>query len=61
MLKNGEYLAKLQARMRLSRALSSPFAVRCSGAQSARDNHVLVCNFAKYSPTLTLSNKPFDS
>jgi len=33
------------------------------GAQSARDNHALACNFAKYSPinknSLTLSNKPF--
>jgi len=33
------------------------------GAQSARDNHVLACNFAKYSPILIffterLSNKP---
>jgi len=33
--------------------------------ESARDNHVLACNFAKYSPILTffythrLSNKPF--
>jgi len=32
--------------------------------ESAGDNHVLACNFAKYSPiliffTLRLSNKPF--
>jgi len=38
-------------------------AVFRSGAQSARDNHVLACNFAKYSPILIvftgrLSNKP---
>jgi len=38
-------------------------AVFWSGAQSARDNHVLACNFAKYSPILIvftgrLSNKP---
>jgi len=30
--------------------------------ESARDNHVLACNFAKYSPILTvflIGNKPF--
>jgi len=46
----------------LSRALSSFLAVCWPGAQSAWDNHALVCNFAIYSPikknfTPTLSNK----
>jgi len=40
------------------------WAVFWPGAQSARDNHALACNFAKYSPILIffthrLSNKPF--
>ena len=29
-------------------------AVRWPGAQSARDNHVLACNFAKYSLILKI-------
>jgi len=39
-------------------------AVWWPGAQNARDNHLLACNFAKYSPIKIffsgkLSNKPF--
>ena len=42
----------------------SLLAVCWPSAQSARDNHVLACNFAKYSPikknfTHRLNNKPF--
>jgi len=54
---NGEYLAKLQAIVRLAKTL-------LRDGESARNNHVLACNFAKYSPffnffTLRLNNKPF--
>jgi len=44
-----EYLAKLQAITWSSRAPSSSLAVCCPGTQSAWDNHVIPCNFAKYS------------
>jgi len=49
----GEYLAKLQARAWLSPALYTRLAnTLLEDEESARDNHVLVCNFAKYSPIL---------
>ena len=35
--------------------LSSCLAVCWPGAQSARGNHVLACNFAKFSPILFFS------
>ena len=41
----GEYLAKLQARMWLSRAL-----VRLANTLLKDRDHVLACNFAKYWP-----------
>jgi len=61
MFKIGEYLAKLQATAWLSHALCAPGQ---KDEESARDNHVLVCSFAKYSPILIfvmhiLSNKRF--
>jgi len=48
----------------LSRALYALGQRTAKREESARDNHVLACNFAKYSPILfifthTLSNKPF--
>ena len=50
-IKIGEYLAKLQARTRLSCVLSPSFSSMLAKCTSARDNHVLLaCNFAKYSP-----------
>ena len=63
-IKIGEYLAKLQARAWLSYALCSPGQHTAKDEESARDNHVSACNFAKYSPilfffTLRLSSKPF--
>ena len=66
-IKIGEYLAKLQARTRLSRALVRLANTLLKDEESARDNHVFACNFAKYSPilifliffTLGLINKPF--
>ena len=39
----GECLAKLQARARLANTL-------LNDGESARDNHVLACDFAKYLP-----------
>ena len=47
-----------------SRALSSSVAACWPGAQGARDNHLLACPFAKYSPILIfftgrLNNKTF--
>jgi len=45
----GEYLAKLQARTWLSRALCALDQHTAKDEESARDNHVLACNFAKYS------------
>ena len=62
---NGEHLAKLQARTWLFRALFPSFSSVLAKHTSARDNHILACNFAKYSPILNfffthrLSNKPF--
>ena len=41
------HLAKLQPRIWLPRALSSCLAVCWPGAQCARDNHVLACNFCQ--------------
>jgi len=56
----GEYLAKAW----LSRALFAPGQHTAKNEESARNNHVLACNFAKYSPILffftrRLNNKPF--
>ena len=45
-----EYFAKLQARMWLCRALCAPGHHTAKNEESAQDNHVLACNFAKYSP-----------
>jgi len=59
----GEYLAKLQARTWLSCALCALDQHTAKDEESARDNHVLACNFAKYSAikkfTGRLRNKPF--
>ena len=44
----------LQARTLLSRAHSSSSAVCWPGVPGARDNHVLACNNAKYSPTFEI-------
>jgi len=57
-IKTGEYLAKLQARTWLLRALSPSFS------SSLANNHVLACNFAKYSRRFKkihsrLGSKPF--
>jgi len=61
--KIGEYLAKLQSKTWLSRALSTSFSIVLAGAYSAWDNHSLARNFAKCSPikkiTHKLCNKPF--
>jgi len=46
----GEYLTKLQAKRDCLVQFLRLSAVFCPGMQSARDNHVLACNFAKYSP-----------
>jgi len=43
-------LAKLQAKMRLSLALASLANALLKDGESARNNHVLACNFDKYSP-----------
>jgi len=48
--KIGEYLAKLQSKTWLSRALSTSFSIVLAGAYSAWDNHSLARNFAKCSP-----------
>jgi len=48
----GEYLAKLQVRPWLSRALCAPGQHTAKDEESARDNHVFASNFAKYSPIL---------
>jgi len=50
--KIGDDLAKLQARTRLSRAFCAPGQLTAKPEDSAPDNHVLGCNFAKYSPIL---------
>ena len=49
-IKIGEYLAKLQAQAWLSHALCAPgqHAAKRRFEESARDNHVLAGNFAKY-------------
>jgi len=44
----GEYLAELQARAWLSHALCVPGQHTAKDEESARDNHVFACNFAKY-------------
>ena len=49
-VKIGEYLAKLQARAWLSHALCAQGQHTAKDEESARDNHVFACNFAKYSP-----------
>jgi len=51
-MKIGEYLPKLQARKWLSHALCAPGQHTAKDEESARDNHVLACNFAKYLPIL---------
>ena len=63
-VKISAYLAKLQARTWLSRALVRLANTLLKDGESARNDHVLACNFAKYSPILifsthSLSNKPF--
>ena len=54
MFKIGEYLAKLQARTWLSHALCAPGQHTAKNEESARDNNVLSCNFAKYTPILNI-------
>jgi len=49
-----EYLAKLQARTRLFRALSPSFSIVLTKRTSTRDNHNLACKFARYSPSVTI-------
>jgi len=51
-VKIGEYLAKLQARAWLSRTRLANTLLK--DEESARDNHALAGNFAKYSPILKL-------
>jgi len=46
----GEYLAKLQARAWLSHAFARLANTLIKDEESARDNHILASNFAKYSP-----------
>ena len=48
----GKYLSKLQARTWLSRALVRLANTLLKDGESAQNNHVLVCNFAKYWPIL---------
>jgi len=62
--KIGDDLAKLQARTRLSRAFCAPGQLTAKPEDSAPNNHVLGCNFAKFTDfkfffTHRLSNKPF--
>jgi len=62
--KIGKHMAKLPAKRDCLVHFLRLLAVWWPGAQSARDNQVLACNFAKYSPILIfftdrLSNKPF--
>jgi len=56
-------LAKLQARAWLSHALCGPGQHSAKDEETARDNHILACNSAKYLPikkfTDRLSNKSF--
>jgi len=49
-IKIGEYFVNLQARTWLSRALCASGHHAAKDEESARDNHVLARNFAKYSP-----------
>ena len=44
----GEHLAKSQARAWLCHAVCAPGHRTANSRKSARDNHVLACNFAKY-------------
>ena len=53
-IKIDDYLAKLQARTWLSRAFVRLANALLKDGERARDNHVLACNFAKYSPILKL-------
>jgi len=46
----GEYLAKLQARAWLCRALARLAKTLLKDGESERDNLVLACIFAKYLP-----------
>ena len=48
--KIGGYLVKLQARAWLSQTFSRLANTLQEQEESARDNHVLACNFAEYSP-----------
>jgi len=50
--KIGEYVAKLQARTWLSRALLRLANTLLKDEESARNNHAFACNFAKYLPIL---------
>jgi len=64
-IKIGEYMAKLQAIAWSSRSFCVRGQHTDKRRKSARDNHVHICNFAKYSPiskkkfTDRLSNKDF--
>ena len=49
------FFSKLQARTWLFRAFFPSFSSVLAKRTSARDNHVLACNFAKYSPILKYS------
>ena len=63
--KISEYLAKLQARMWMSRALVRLANILLKDGESAWNNHIVACNIAKYWPILKnfftdrLSNKPY--
>jgi len=46
----GEYLAKLQARIDCLMHFAHLANTLLKDEESARDNHVLACNFAKFSP-----------
>jgi len=64
-IKIGGYLVKLQARAWLSHTFARLANTLQEQEESARDNRVLACNFAEYSPikkfffTRRLNNKPF--
>jgi len=45
-------IAARPAPQHLSRAFSAPGQHTAKDEESARDNHLLACNFAKYSPIL---------
>jgi len=63
--KIGEYLAKLQQERDCLVHFLRLLALRWPGVQSARDNYVLACKFAKYRPILIFfsltrsANEPF--